>query len=53
MTTERYSVSQASLHAENWCKKHPAWISICDMPDGYCDTLYVQWNSLGRRHPCL
>lgn len=42
-----YSVEQASEHAAEWCKKHPAWVRICDLGDtkGY----YVQWDELSDR----
>ena len=43
---ETYSPEQASEHAAHWCAKRPAWVRICDMPEGYCDTLYVQWGEL-------
>ncbi|EOZ8645445.1 hypothetical protein ACQWTT_001196 [Acinetobacter baumannii] len=39
-------VSIASQNALNWIKTHPAWIRICDLPCGYCETLYVQWHEL-------
>ncbi|QHP82791.1 hypothetical protein PSR30_04485 [Pectobacterium carotovorum subsp. carotovorum] len=42
----RSGAELASEAAANWCKTHPSWIRICDMPDGYCDTLYVQWHEL-------
>ena len=32
-TKEFYSAEQASLHAADWCKRHPAWRRICDIPD--------------------
>jgi hypothetical protein len=30
---EQYTVEQASQHAIAWCKRHPAWRRICDIPD--------------------
>lgn len=42
-----YSVEQASKHASEWCKKHPAWMRICDLDDTDC--YYVQWNELSER----
>ena len=49
MTTvarETYSPNQAFERAREWCVKHPAWMRICDLPDGYCDTLYVPFDEL-------
>ncbi len=43
---ETYTVEQAAKHATAWCTKRPAWLRICDMPPGYCETLYVQWSEL-------
>ncbi len=36
----------SSLAAE-WCKKNPAWMRICDLPDTDC--YYVQWAELSDR----
>lgn len=44
---EFYSVEQASKHAVEWCKKHPAWLRICDL--GNTDCYYVQWAELSDR----
>jgi hypothetical protein len=41
-----YTVEQAAQHAIAWCGKYPAWVRICDMPAGYCESLYVQWTDL-------
>lgn len=41
---EFYSVEQAAMHAVEWCKKHPAWVRICDLGD--TSVYYVQWNEL-------
>jgi hypothetical protein len=30
---EQYTTEQAAEHAVAWCKRHPAWRRICDIPD--------------------
>jgi hypothetical protein len=47
-TGEYFSVEQASAHAAEFCRKRPAWIRVCDMPDTeeVNRALYVQWDEL-------
>ena len=49
-TGEHYTVEQASAHAAEFCRKHPAWIRVCDMPDTeeVSRALYVQWDELSK-----
>lgn len=47
MSDEFFSVEQASQHAVEWCKSHPAWVRICDL--GNTDCYYVQWGELSDR----
>lgn len=44
---EFYSVEAAAKHAAEWCKKHPAWMRICDLED--TARYYVQWQELDER----
>ena len=43
---ETYTFEQVLQRSAEWCSKRPAWVRICDMPDDYCKSLYVQWNEL-------
>ncbi|WP_420213464.1 hypothetical protein ACN8ZM_40335 (plasmid) [Burkholderia aenigmatica] len=44
---ETYSVEQASRHAVEFCRKNPAWMRICDIPDS--DSYTVKWSELSKR----
>jgi hypothetical protein len=48
MEKEWYSVEQAAKHALNWCKKHPAWMRICDLPFP-TEELYYKWEELSKK----
>ncbi|QTD91789.1 hypothetical protein [Burkholderia anthina] len=45
-TGEFFSADQAAAHAAAWCKLHPSWIRICDLPPNYTDNFYQQWEEL-------
>jgi hypothetical protein len=45
-TPETCTFDQVLQQSADWCAGNPAWVRICDMPDGYCDALHVQWNEL-------
>jgi hypothetical protein len=49
-TGEYFSVEQASSHAAEFCRKNPAWLRVCDMPDTeeVSRALYVQWDELSK-----
>lgn len=34
---QEYTVQQAAEKALAWCQRHPAWIRICDLPDGWLE----------------
>lgn len=44
--SEAYTFEQVLQQSAEWCAKRPAWMRICDMPDGYSESLYVQWEEL-------
>ncbi|ABO60591.1 hypothetical protein LA345_38890 (plasmid) [Burkholderia vietnamiensis] len=50
-TGEYFTIEQASAHAAEFCRKHPAWIRVCDMPDTeeVNRALYVHWDELSKR----
>ncbi|WP_052660688.1 hypothetical protein [Paraburkholderia fungorum] len=43
---ETCTFEQVLQQSADWCANNPAWIRICDLPDGYSDSLYVRWNEL-------
>jgi len=43
---ETSTFEEVLQHSSEWCVKNPAWIRICDLPDGHCESLHVQWTEL-------
>lgn len=46
-TGEYFTPEQASAHAVEFCRKNPAWMRICDIPDS--DSYTVKWHELNKR----
>lgn len=43
---ETCTMEQVLDRSAEWCAKHPAWVRICDTPNGFSDSLHVQWGEL-------
>lgn len=38
---------RAAFAAEDWCKRNPGWVRICDIPsDQYEEAVYYSWEKL-------